>query len=99
MEDFQENSEPELTEVAGDETAYLLRSPANAKRLLSAMKRLDEGGGTVMTLEELRASVSLDPSELRNHQAVRDFSASRLEIRLSEAKDCCICSSRCMIAW
>ncbi|MBF6211027.1 type II toxin-antitoxin system prevent-host-death family antitoxin [Nocardia puris] len=29
------------------ETAYLLRSPANARRLLSAIERLEEGGGTI----------------------------------------------------
>lgn len=27
------------------ETAYLMRSPANARRLLDAMERLEEGGG------------------------------------------------------
>lgn len=27
------------------ETAYLLRSPANARRLLDAIERLDNGGG------------------------------------------------------
>lgn len=29
-----------------EETAYLLRTPANAKRLLSAVARLDAGKGT-----------------------------------------------------
>jgi len=29
------------------ETAYLLRSPANARRLLDAMERLEAGGGQV----------------------------------------------------
>ena len=28
------------------ETAYLMRSPANARRLLDAMERLEGGGGT-----------------------------------------------------
>lgn len=28
------------------ETAYLMRSPANARRLLDAMERLEAGGGT-----------------------------------------------------
>lgn len=32
------------------ETAYLMRSPANARRLLDAMERLEEGGGTVRDL-------------------------------------------------
>lgn len=34
------------------ETAYLLRSPANARRLLSAIERLEEGEGTVRDLIE-----------------------------------------------
>ncbi|MCX0270440.1 type II toxin-antitoxin system prevent-host-death family antitoxin [Nocardia zapadnayensis] len=34
------------------ETAYLLRSPANARRLLSAIERLEEGEGTVRDLVE-----------------------------------------------
>ncbi len=32
------------------ETAYLLRSPANARRLLSAIDELEHGGGTVRDL-------------------------------------------------
>ncbi|WP_405784206.1 type II toxin-antitoxin system Phd/YefM family antitoxin [Streptomyces sp. NBC_00859] len=28
------------------ETAYLLRSPANARRLLASIERLEDGGGT-----------------------------------------------------
>jgi antitoxin YefM len=34
------------------ETAYLLRSPENARRLLSAIDRLEAGGGTVRDLIE-----------------------------------------------
>ncbi|MEV3959573.1 type II toxin-antitoxin system prevent-host-death family antitoxin [Nocardia sp. NPDC050193] len=34
------------------ETAYLLRSPANARRLLSAIERLEEGEGPVRDLVE-----------------------------------------------
>jgi antitoxin YefM len=34
------------------ETAYLLRSPENARRLLSAIDRLESGGGTVRELAE-----------------------------------------------
>jgi antitoxin YefM len=34
------------------ETAYLLRSPENARRLLSAIDRLESGGGTVRELVE-----------------------------------------------
>jgi antitoxin YefM len=36
------------------ETEYLLRSPKNAKRLLRALKRTEEGRGEVVTVEELR---------------------------------------------
>jgi antitoxin YefM len=32
------------------ETAYLLRSPANARRLLASIERLEAGGGTVREL-------------------------------------------------
>ncbi|MFJ9125766.1 type II toxin-antitoxin system Phd/YefM family antitoxin [Streptomyces sp. NPDC102340] len=34
------------------ETAYLLRSPENARRLLAAIDRLENGGGTVRELAE-----------------------------------------------
>lgn len=35
-----------------EETAYLLRSPANAKRLIAAVKRLNAGKGKVRKLIE-----------------------------------------------
>lgn len=35
------------------ETAHLLRSPANARRLLAALKRLEEGEGVTLTPEQL----------------------------------------------
>ncbi len=35
------------------ETAHLLRSPANARRLLSALNRLDQGEGQQLSLEAL----------------------------------------------
>ena len=35
-----------------EETAYLLRSPTNARRLLSAMSKLEAGEGKVRTLTE-----------------------------------------------
>jgi antitoxin YefM len=41
------------------ETAHLLRSPANARRLLSALLRAEKGEGKVMTQEELGESVGL----------------------------------------
>ena len=49
-----------LDELEGlDETAHLLRSPANAKRLLESLRELDRGKGKTMTVEELRRSVGL----------------------------------------
>lgn len=33
------------------ETAYLLRSPANARRLLQAIEQLESGGGTLRDLD------------------------------------------------
>ncbi len=35
-----------------EETAYLLRNPKNARRLLDAINELDAGGGTERTLAE-----------------------------------------------
>lgn len=36
-----------------DETAYLLRSPENAKRLLASIAELNAGGGITKSFEEL----------------------------------------------
>jgi antitoxin YefM len=41
------------------ETAHLMRSPANAKRLLEAILRSYRGGGTEMNLDELRTAVGV----------------------------------------
>jgi len=47
-------------ELAGlEETAYLLRSPKNAERLLGALRRAENGEGRIETVEELRKSVGL----------------------------------------
>jgi antitoxin YefM len=35
------------------ETAHLLRSPANARRLLAALNRLDHGEGDLLSMESL----------------------------------------------
>jgi antitoxin YefM len=35
------------------ETAHLLRSPANARRLLAALNRLDSGEGDILSMESL----------------------------------------------
>lgn len=41
------------------DTAHLLRSPANAKRLLSALLRLESGDGEALTPEQLRSRFSM----------------------------------------
>lgn len=41
------------------ETAHLLRSPANAQRLLQALGRALKGEGAALSIEELRAEVGL----------------------------------------
>jgi antitoxin YefM len=47
-------------ELAGlDETAHLMRSPANARRLLESLRELDRGKGKKVTVEQLRRSVGL----------------------------------------
>lgn len=35
------------------ETAHMLRSPANARRLLAALSRLDSGEGEILSIESL----------------------------------------------
>jgi antitoxin YefM len=45
------------------ETVHLLRSPANAERLLQALARVRQGAGGVQTLDELRAEVNLNAEE------------------------------------
>jgi antitoxin YefM len=48
-------------ELAGlTETAYLLRSPKNAKRLIAAMKRAKAGQLRAMSIEQLRREVGLE---------------------------------------
>ncbi len=48
-------------ELAGIlETAHLLRSPANAERLLSVLERVRKGTGTPQTIDELRDEVGLE---------------------------------------
>lgn len=42
------------------ETAHLLRSPANAERLLAALARAQSQMTTPQTIDELRAEVGLD---------------------------------------
>jgi len=42
------------------ETAHLLRSPANAERLLRALRRAQRGGGRAESIDKLRRSLHLD---------------------------------------
>lgn len=42
------------------ETAHLLRSPANADRLKSALERVRKQEGSSQTIDELREEVGLD---------------------------------------
>jgi antitoxin YefM len=42
------------------ETAHLLRSPENGKRLMSALKRARAGKGKRMTVAELRKASGID---------------------------------------
>jgi antitoxin YefM len=46
--------------VSLTETAHLLRSPANASRLLEALARALKGRGQPMTVTQLRAEVGLE---------------------------------------
>jgi antitoxin YefM len=48
-------------ELAGIlETAHLLRSPVNAKRLLTALDRVRKQSGTSQTIEDLRTEVGFE---------------------------------------
>jgi len=50
-------------ELAGlVETAHLLRSPKNAKRLLKALRRAERGEGKPGTIDKLRREVGLGTS-------------------------------------
>lgn len=49
-------------ELAGlTETAYLLRSPKNAARLLRALRRAEKGEGKPQSVESLRRSLKFEP--------------------------------------
>ena len=51
-------------ELAGIlETAHLLRSPSNAKRLLTALDRVRNLSGAPQTIDELRKQASSTPGE------------------------------------
>jgi len=42
-----------------EETAYLLRSPKNAERLMRALNRAKRGEGNAESIDELRESIGL----------------------------------------
>jgi len=50
------------SELAGAlmETAHLLRSPKNAQRLLTALRRANKGQGKVQSLDQLRREMGLE---------------------------------------
>jgi antitoxin YefM len=45
------------------ETVHLLRSPANAERLLTALERVRQATGSSQTIDELRYEVGLGETE------------------------------------
>ena len=50
-----------LEELAGlEETAHLLRSPANARRIAESLEELRDGNGVTMTVDDLRRKFGLD---------------------------------------
>jgi len=50
-------------ELAGlMETAHLLRSPHNARRLLTALRRAQEGKGKPATIEQIRRGIGIAPA-------------------------------------
>lgn len=62
---IQRRGSEDVAMIAADElaslteTAYLLRSPQNAERLLSALGRALKDEGTSLSLDELRGEVGL----------------------------------------
>ena len=44
------------------ETAHLLRSPRNARRLLTALRRAEAGGGKAASIEQLRREMGIEPT-------------------------------------
>ena len=63
---IQRRGEEEVAMIAASEltslleTAYLLRSPANAERLLSALGQALKNEGNLQSLDELRRVVTLE---------------------------------------
>ena len=65
---IQRQGEEDVALIAADElaglleTAHLLRSPANAERLLATLARVRQNQGTPQSIAELRRDVGLDPA-------------------------------------
>ena len=65
---IQRQGEEDVAPIAADElaglleTAHLLRSPANAERLLTPLARVRQNQGTPQSIAELRREVGLDPA-------------------------------------
>lgn len=63
---IQRRGSEDVAMIAADElvgileTAHLLRSPANAERLFSALERVRKGTGTAQTIDDLRDEVGLE---------------------------------------
>ncbi len=69
--------EPAVVVSLGDyqslkETAYLLRSPANARRLLDAMERLEASRGVAQDSMRLFSSGARAPSSIRRRRGYRN---------------------------
>jgi antitoxin YefM len=51
------------SELAGlMETAHLLRSPKNAQRLLTSLRRANKGQAKAQSLDQLRREIGLEPT-------------------------------------
>jgi antitoxin YefM len=65
---IQRHGEEDVALIAADElaglleTAHLLRSPANAERLLTTLTRVRQNQGTPQSIAELQREVGLDPA-------------------------------------
>jgi antitoxin YefM len=63
---IQRRGEEDVAMISADElmgileTAHLLRSPTNARRLLSTLDRVRIGSGIPQTIDELRTEVGLE---------------------------------------
>lgn len=62
------DGEEDVALIAADElsglleTAHLLRSPANAERLLTTLARVRQGHGAAQSIAELKHEIGLEPN-------------------------------------